>query len=78
MYNAAILGFMSILAEATAMTGLTEFITSVTGALGNMSLTNLAPILVAALAITVPLLIGWFAYRWVTRKAASALRKGRI
>lgn len=57
---------------------LSTFITSITGALGDFSTNNLSTILVAALGITAGLAVAWFAYRWLTRKVASALKKGRI
>lgn len=58
--------------------GLSAFISSVTGALSDFTTTNLATILVAALGITVTLAIAWFAYRFITRKVSGAMMKGRI
>lgn len=55
---------------------LTTFITSITGALGDFSLTNVGSVIVAALGIAVPLILGWFAFRFIYRKAKGAL-KGR-
>lgn len=57
---------------------LSTFIQSITGALGDFSTTNLSSILVAALGITAGLAVAWFAYRWLTRKVAGALKRGRI
>lgn len=57
---------------------LTAFISAITGALTDFSTTNLSAILVAALGITVTLVIAWFAYRFITRRAAKAMRKGSI
>lgn len=54
------------------------FITSITGALADFSTTNLATIIVAALGITVGLVIAWFAYRFITRKVSGAMRKGKL
>ena len=59
-------------------TGLSSFISSVTGALTDFSTTNLATILVAALGITVVLAIAWFAYRFIVRKVSGAMKKGKI
>lgn len=57
---------------------LTAWITSITGALSDFSVTNVITILVAILAITVPFAIFWFAYRLITRKVSKAMRKGKI
>lgn len=51
-------------------------ITSITGALTEFSTTNLGSVLVAALGIAVPLVLGWFAFRFIYRKAKKALTKG--
>lgn len=60
------------------MEGITTMITSVSGALGDFTPANLGTIVVAGLAISVPLVIAWFAIRFVTRKAKKALTKGGI
>ena len=61
-----------------AASSLSTFITSITGALGDFTTTTLATILVAALGITVSLVIGWFAYRFITRRVSSAMKKGKL
>lgn len=58
-------------------TSLSTFITSITGALTDFSVTNLGTILVAGITIAIPLVLAWFAYRFITRKATGALKKGR-
>lgn len=58
--------------------GLSTFITSITGALGEFTTANLGTILVAALGITTGLAIGWFAYRFIVRKVSGAMKKGKI
>lgn len=58
--------------------GLSAFISSVTGALTDFSTTTLGTILVAALGITVGLVIAWFAYRFITRRVSKAMRKGSL
>lgn len=63
---------------AAGETGLSTFITSITGALADFSTTNLSSVLVAALGITVTLALAWFAYRFVTRKVSGAMKKGRL
>lgn len=61
--------------EATA---LSTFIASITDSLKDFSTTNLSTILVAALGITVSLVIAWFAYRFITRRVSKAMRKGSL
>lgn len=55
---------------------LTALITQITGALGDFSTANLGTIIVAGLGLAVPLILGWFAFRFIYRKAKGAL-KGR-
>lgn len=62
-------------AEASA--GVTEMNTAVSGALADLNVTNLASVIVAGLAIAVPLILAWFAFRWVFRKAKGALKSGK-
>lgn len=57
---------------------LSGFITSIKGALGDFTTTNLATILVAALSLTAGLAIAWFAYRFIRGKVSSALRRGKL
>lgn len=58
--------------------GLGSFISSITGALSEFTSSNLATILVAALGITVLLVLAWFAYRFITRKVSGAMKKGKL
>lgn len=58
--------------------GLSTFITSITGALSEFTTANLGTILVASLGITAGLAISWFAYRFIVRKVAGAMKKGKI
>lgn len=55
---------------------MTELITAITGALTDFSTANLGSVIVAALGIAVPLVLGWFAFRFIYGKAKKALRKG--
>lgn len=55
-----------------------SFIDAVKGGLGDFSTGTLSTVLVAALGVTVALVIGWFAYRFITRKVAGALKKGKM
>lgn len=45
-------------------------------ALADFSVANVLSIVKAALTIAVPLVIGWFAYRFIYKKAKGALKKG--
>lgn len=58
--------------------GLSAFITSLTGALSEFTSTNLATIIVAALGITVGLVLAWFAYRFISRKVSGAMKRGKL
>ena len=55
---------------------LTAAITSITGALTDFSGTNVTSVIVAGLGIAVPLVLVWFAFRWIYRKAKGALKRG--
>lgn len=59
-------------------TGLDTFITSIKGGLADLSVVNLGKVLLAGVAIAVPLVLAWFGYRWVKRKAMAAITKGRL
>lgn len=59
-------------------TGLSTFITSITGALADFTTANLGTILVAALGVTASLAIAWFAYRFIVRKVSGAMKKGKM
>ena len=58
--------------------GLSTFISSITGALGDFTTSTLGTVLVSALGITAGLAIAWFAYRFIIRKVSGALKKGKI
>lgn len=55
---------------------LTSAITSITGALTDFSTANLASVIVAGLGVAVPLVLVWFAFRVIYRKAKGALKRG--
>lgn len=59
------------------VTGMESVITSVTGALSDFSAANIGKVLVAGLSIAVPLVLCWFAFRWIYSKAKGALKKGK-
>lgn len=56
--------------------GLSTSITSITGALTSFSASNVVLVIVAGLGIAVPLVLTWFAFRWIYRKAKGALKRG--
>lgn len=58
--------------------GLDTFITTIKGGLTELSVTNLGKVLIAGTAVAVPLVLAWFGYRWVKRKAMGAITKGRL
>lgn len=58
------------------MEGLTAFNTAVTGALADFSTTSLSTVIVAGLGVAIPLVIAWFAYRFIKGKAIKGLTKG--
>lgn len=71
------------LAEAGVSTlaetgGLSEFLTTIKGALVDFTSSNLGIILVAALGITATLAICWFGYRFLVRKVSGAMKKGKL
>lgn len=51
-------------------------ITAVTGSLTGFSETVIAEAVTAALGIAVPLVIGWFGFRFIWSKAKGALKRG--
>lgn len=55
---------------------LTAAITSITGALTYFSTANVASVIVAGLGVAVPLVLVWFAFRFIYRKAKGALKRG--
>lgn len=59
--------------EGDALSG---SIASITGALTAFSSSNLMLIIAAGLGIAVPLVLAWFAFRWIYKKAKGALKRG--
>lgn len=51
-------------------------ITAITGALSGFSSAAVTDVIVAALGIAVPLVITWFTFRFIWRKAKGALKRG--
>lgn len=63
-------------AEGGAVGGLSTSITSITGALTDFTASNLMLVIAAGLGIAVPLVLAWFAFRWIYKKAKGALKRG--
>lgn len=78
MFNAICARVGALAAEAGVTTDLDTFITTIKGALTDLTTGNLAKVLVAALGITVGLFLAWFGYRWVVRKVSGGIKKGRL
>lgn len=55
---------------------LTAAIGSITGALTDFSAANVVSVIVAGLGVAVPLVLVWFAFRFIYRKAKGALKRG--
>lgn len=69
---------MSTFLATAAVTDQATFLDSITGALTDFSIANLSGVLVAGLGIAGGLVLAWFGYRFVVRKASGALKKGRL
>lgn len=75
----AICAKMGVLADGAAVTSdLDTFITTIKGALADLTTSNLAKVLVAGLGISAGLFLAWFGYRWVVRKVSGGIKKGRL
>lgn len=70
------LGAVGCFAVEAGQAGLTTSITSITGALTDFSASNLMLVVAAGLGIAVPLVLAWFAFRWIYKKAKGALKRG--
>lgn len=63
--------------ETTAV-NVSELISTVTGSLSDFSTANLGLILVAGVGVAAGLVILWFVFRFLIRKATGALKKGKL
>lgn len=52
-------------------------ITSITSALSDFNPTNVVTVIVAGLGVAIPLILIWFAFRWIWGRAKSALKRGK-
>lgn len=78
MFNKMIASVTALAAETGVTTDLDTFITTIKGALADLSSSNLAKVLVAGLGISAGLFLAWFGYRWVVRKVSGGIKKGRL
>lgn len=51
-------------------------ITAIVGALSDFSVANVVSVIAAGLGVAVPLVLVWFAYRFIYKKAKGGLKKG--
>lgn len=68
----------AMLAEATTAVNVGDMITTITGAFGDFTPTNLLLFVVAGVGIAAGLVLAWFGVRYLTRKLMGALKKGRL
>ena len=64
---------MPILADATAIE---TAVTAIKSALADLSTANLTTVIVGGLAVAVPLVLVWFGFRFIYKKAKGALKRG--
>lgn len=51
-------------------------ISTVTAALSGLSVSALGEVFAAGMGLAVPLVVGWFAYRWIYSKLKGAFKRG--
>lgn len=51
-------------------------VTGIVTALGAFNTTNLLAVITAGLGIAIPLVLLWFGFRWIYKKAKGALKRG--
>lgn len=51
-------------------------IAAITGALSEFSVSNVVSVIAAGLGVAVPLVLIWFAFRFIYKKAKGGLKKG--
>lgn len=78
MFYKMIASVTALAAETGVTTDLDTFITTIKGALADLTSSNLAKVLVAGLGISAGLFLAWFGYRWVVRKVSGGIKKGRL
>lgn len=76
---ASVLSVFTIFAGASSgadAMDLSGGITAVKAALSEFSVSNLVSVIVAGLSVAVPLVLMWFGFRFIYRKAKGALKRG--
>lgn len=53
-----------------------SMISAVTGALSGFSVTALGEVITAGLGLAVPLVVGWFTFRWIYKKIKGSFKQG--
>lgn len=60
----------------TDANAITSIVNSMKTSLADFSVANVVEAIAGGLAIAVPLVLVWFGFRWIYRKAKGALKKG--
>lgn len=66
------------MAETTVSTDLGTFVNTIKTGLADFTTSNLGTVLIAGVSVAAGLVIAWFAYRFITRKVSSAMKKGKL
>ena len=77
MFN-AISAKVAALAAETGVSDVDTILTTIKGGLADLSVTNLGKVLIAGTVVALPLVLAWFGYRWVKRRAMAAITKGKL
>ena len=62
--------------SAAAGSAVTSVVTQMTSSLADFSVENIVATIAGGLAIAVPLVLAWFAFRFIYRKAKGGLKRG--
>lgn len=63
---------------AAEVDGLASFLDNIRGGLSAFSTDSLTQVLLVGLGIAVPLVLAWFGFRWISRRATKGLTKGKM
>ena len=68
--------------EGGAVTGMeaisTAIQTVITSITGDITIGNIATLIATALGVAIPFVLFWFGYRFLTKKAMGAFKKGKV
>lgn len=79
MLNVYMLIPMLYALEGTGSSAITDAISTVlTQFTNNLTLANIGTLIATALGFALPFVLFWFGYRFLTRKATGAFKKGRM